>query len=66
MFSKGRRNDMTPEPGTWHWGSFLIYCLGCFCAALVTGLLGMPGMVVVAVAAMIGLWAALGRWFEVR
>jgi len=56
---------MDDEAWTWHWGTFLVYCIACFFAALVLGCLGAPGIVVVAVGAALGLWAALRRWFEI-
>lgn len=56
---------MDSEAWTWHWGTFLVYSVACFFAAMVLGCLGVPGIVVVAVGAGLGLWAALQRWFEI-
>jgi hypothetical protein len=56
---------MDPEPWTWHWGTFFIYCVACFFVSLVMGMLGVPGIFVVAVGVALGLWAALRRWFEI-
>ena len=41
---------MDCDAWTWHWGTFLVYSVACFFAALVLGCLGVPGIVVVAVA----------------
>jgi hypothetical protein len=56
---------MRPEPWTWNWGPFLIYCLVCFFGALATGLLGIPGIFPVSVGALSAVWAAWRRWFEI-
>jgi hypothetical protein len=56
---------MDLEARAWHWGTFLVYCVGCFFAAMALGCMGAPGIVVVALGAGLGLWAALLQWFEI-
>jgi hypothetical protein len=56
---------MDSESWTWHWGTFLVYCVACFFAAMAMGCMGVPGIIIVIVGAAVGLWAALRRWFEI-
>jgi uncharacterized protein involved in cysteine biosynthesis len=55
---------MTAKTWTWAWHPFLVYCLICFLAALLAGLIGLPGIVTLVLGVAVSLWAAARRWFE--
>jgi hypothetical protein len=55
---------MISQPGSWEWGLFFFFGIGCFFAGMVTGLLGIPGLIAVLFGALLGLWAARRAWFE--
>jgi hypothetical protein len=55
---------MERQPTTWEWGSFFVYGGGCFFVGFLAGLLRVPGVIPVVIAAAVGAWAALRAWFE--
>jgi hypothetical protein len=57
---------MDPQPWHWHWGSLFAYSLLCFFAGFFTGVVGIPGIIPVGAAAVVGAYAAHRRWLEVQ